>query len=80
MKAIRTRYHGATSTMDPRIVASVADEQGVIARETVPYDYDAKDPHRPAAEALVAKMGWRGELVDGGYAGDRYWVIVEGRP
>lgn len=71
MKAIRTRFHGATNFTGSRISAS--DEGG--NRVTIPYPHEfgpGEGAHRKAAEALCAKMHWTGEMIGGslhdGYA------------
>ena len=73
MKAIRTKYHGATDTRGSRISAS--DEDG--NRVTIPYPHELYElsgeaVHRKAAEALCEKMNWAGPMIGGalkdGYA------------
>jgi hypothetical protein len=73
MKAIMTKYFGATNFRGSRIKAY--DNSGNSV--TVPYDYEAaedEDVHRKAAEALRDKMGWTGELAGG--ATDKGYAFV----
>jgi len=75
MKAILTRYLGPTNSRGSRIVATAEGGH----RATVPYDYGARDPHAIAALALCQKLGWKGELVNGGLPnGDNVWVFTNG--
>lgn len=60
MRAILTRYYGATNTRGARIVASAGDR----VRLSVPYEH-AGHPHTAAAVALCRKMKWTGELTAG---------------
>ena len=78
MKAITTRYIGATERRPARILAS--DQDG--NRVTVPTDGDSPFPytdwHHAAAVALCHKMQWPGAetLVDGTIRGGMAWVFV----
>lgn len=76
-KAIKTQYKPVTNTQPSRIVASA--EGGL--RATVAYDhaYDAEENHRRAMLALVAKMGWKGDFVGGGFGTHYVWVDDDGR-
>lgn len=62
MKAIVTKYLGPTHSRGSRIVATAEGGH----RVTVPYDYGASDPHVVAALELARKVGWTGELIEGG--------------
>jgi len=62
MKAIVTKYLGATDYRGSRIVATAEGGH----RVTVRYDHGASDPHNIAAVALCKKLGWTGELIAGG--------------
>ncbi len=73
MKAIETRYHGATNTRGSRISAFDLDGN----RVTIAYDHAAKDPHRVAAEALRVKMNWPGRLVGGATKRGHVFVFVD---
>lgn len=70
MKAIVTKYHGATDFKGNRISASDLDDNRVYI--DYPHELSSEDAHRKAAEALRDKMGWAGELIGGaiksGYA------------
>lgn len=70
MKAIRTRYFGPTNVRGSRIIADDGDRN----RITVSYDHSSSNPHREAALALCAKMGWKGDLIEGGL-GDGYVYV-----
>lgn len=62
MKAITTRFKGATNSRGARIIAS--DQDG--NRVTVPYRYSGdRIEHWNAAHTLCEKMGWYGRLVCG---------------
>lgn len=73
MQAITTTYFGATNTKPAKIIARSAS--GI--RVSVSYDssLNADDMHRVAAEKLCAKLGWTGDLVQGGL-NDRSEVFV----
>lgn len=79
MKAIETKYLGATDRRGSRIVASDSDGN----RVTIPYPHEASGEacHRLAAEALRAKMGWAGKMISGatktGYA---FVFVANGQP
>ena len=64
MKAILTKYHGATDTRGARITASDCDGN----RCSVPYDHslNADGNHRAAAAELCLRFKWHGQLVSGG--------------
>jgi hypothetical protein len=63
MKAIQTTYKGPTNTRGSWIIASDCDGNKV----TIPYPYDLSGEavHRKAADALCAKMQWKGEMIGG---------------
>ena len=72
-QAIVTKYHGPTNTRGSRITATAS-----AGRVTVPYHYgmNSDDNHRAAAEALKAKMAWKGDLAAGALPGDTGAVFV----
>lgn len=76
-QAIETRYLGPTNTKGGRIKATAW--AGSI---TIGYNHalDTQDNHRAAANALIAKMDWRGPFAQGGnIKGDGYYFVnVEG--
>ena len=76
-QAIETRYLRATNVRGARIKATAW-----AGSVTVPYDYelDAADAHKAAADALIAKFGWKGTYAQGGNVkGDGYYFVnVEG--
>ena len=64
MKAIRTRYLGATNTRGSRIKAD--DGDGNTVTISYPHEFSGADVHAQAAIALCQKMGWRGMITAGG--------------
>ena len=72
MKAIFTKYHGATNFKGSRISAS--DEDGNRTYISYPYELSGEAVHRKAADALCAKMGWSGKLASGSHK--RGYVFV----
>jgi hypothetical protein len=76
MKAIRTKYHGATDTRGSRISAS--DEDGNRVSIPYPHELGGENCHRKAADALCAKMGWTGELIGGALKDGYAFVWVPG--
>ena len=59
MQAIVTKYLGPTNSRGSRFKAKCA-----AGSLTVSYDYrlNSEDNHKAAAEALRAKLGWKGSL------------------
>lgn len=73
MKAIVTKYHGYTDNRGSRISATAEGGNRVV----VPYDHSASNPHAQAALALCAKVGWEGDLIEGGLPnGDNVYVFA----
>ena len=62
MKAILTKYLGPTDRRGSRIKATDGDLNAI----TISYDDASSNPHRDAAIALCAKMGWHGLMAQGG--------------
>jgi len=63
MKAIVCKFLGPTDTKGARYKATAYGSS-----ITIGYDYEARtgaDAARKAAEALCAKNGWKGELIEG---------------
>ena len=75
MKAITTKYHGATNTKCSRISAS--DEDGNRVSISYPYGLSGETVHRQAADALCKKMNWTGKLVGGSVKSGYVFVFVE---
>ena len=73
MKAIKTKYHGATNTRGSRFSA----EAEGVARIYMPYDYElnAEENHRIVAEKLCDKYDWKGEIIGGGLKDCVVWVF-----
>lgn len=74
MKAISTRYHGPTNTRGSRISASDLDGN----RVSIPYPHELSGEavHRAAAEALMAKMQWTGQIIGGAVKHGYVFVFV----
>ncbi len=64
MKAITTKYKGASNYRGSRIVAADSDGN----RITIPYPYElsGEDVFKSAAVALCKKMSWSTDLLGGG--------------
>jgi hypothetical protein len=75
MKAITTKYHGATNTRGSKITAS--DEDGNRVTISYPYELSGEAVHRAAADALCAKMGWTGKLAGGSLKNGYVFVFVD---
>lgn len=75
MKAILTRYKGATDRRGSRIIATDSDNN----RMTIPYPHElnSEEAHRKAAEALRDKMKWNGKLTGGGLKNGYAWVFCD---
>ena len=75
MKAIETRFHGPTNVRGSRFSATDSDNN----RVTVSSDHalNSDENHRAAAEALKAKMGWKGEIIGGSTKRGMVWVFTE---
>ena len=73
MKAIQTKYMGPTNFRGSRIKATA---EGVSV--TVPYadELNSEEAHAVAAVALVRKMGWPGDLIQGGRPDGRGYCFV----
>ena len=75
MKAILTKYRGATDTRGSRIIAT-AEGGDRPHRLSIPYPHELSgaEVHAKAAIALRQKMGWKGSLVAGGLP-DGSWAF-----
>ena len=73
MKAIETKYLGATDTKPSRIKAFANGGNQI----TISYDHELNQgqAHRKAAQALADKMGWKGRLIGGGTANGYVFVF-----
>jgi len=74
MKAIRTRYYGATNTKGSKIIATDGDHNRVSI--SYPHELNHDEAHEKAAYTLMKKMGWGCELVGGGFNNDEFWVML----
>lgn len=72
MKAITTKYLGATNTRGARIVASDQDNNRVVI--PYPHELNTEQAHEAAAKALCLKMQWTGRLIAGSL--NRGYVFV----
>jgi len=78
MKAIQTRYLGATNFLGSRIKAWADGGCSV----TIPYPHELSGAavHAKAAATLCAKMGWHGNLVSGQLAnGDHVFCFRDSK-
>jgi hypothetical protein len=64
MKAIVTKYHGATNFRGARISATAEGVGRIYV--SYPHKLSGEDVHRLAAETLCKKYGWELPLVGGG--------------
>jgi hypothetical protein len=78
MKAITTKYHGATNYKPARMSASDMDGN----RITKSYDHDLNidSNHKDIAQQLCSKMGWTGTLTMGAIKGGYVHVFNSGIP
>ena len=80
MKAIRTYYIGASNTKPSRIVATTGEKgQRIIASYCSLEDTGSFTmAYGQMARRLCDKMGWKGELIGGGFPdGTRVWVFAD---
>jgi len=64
MKAIRVRYKGPTNYRGSRLIADDYDGHKV----TISFDYalSGEELYKKAAQALLDKMDWKGDIIGGG--------------
>ena len=74
MKAIRTRYYGATNFRGSRIVATDGDKNSISIG--YPHGLNTDEAHELAAYLLMQKMNWSNQLVGGGFSNDMYWTML----
>jgi hypothetical protein len=74
MKAITTKFLGATNTRGSRISASDSDGNRVTI--SYPHELSGEAVHRKAAEALCQKMHWSGPLAGGAVKTGYVFVFV----
>lgn len=73
--AIRTKYHGPTSTRGARI--SARGEGLPIKFYPWTYEKSVEDNHRQAAQVYASELEWPFEHYRGGWYGDLcYWVDI----
>jgi hypothetical protein len=63
--AILTKFLGPTNTKPARVKAYTANGQNLVIGY---HSAETSNPHREAAESLRDKMGWKGDLIEGGTA------------
>ena len=68
MKAITTKYIGATNTKPARIAATDGDKNRVVI--AYPHECDAQEAHQNAASVFIKEMGWHLE--------EGFWGFVTG--
>lgn len=79
MKAITTRYRGATDTKGAAIIARTEGNRS--ARVSYDHALDATGNHEAAARELARRLGWSGELVAGCLPdGKTYAHVFTGAP
>lgn len=76
MKAIITKYIGATDTRGSRIKAT--DEDGNSITIPYPHELSGEAVHAKAAVQLCRKMQWGGELIGGGVKNGYVFVFSTG--
>ena len=75
MKAIRTKFLGATNFKGSRIRASV---EGLSVTTSYDHALNIDDMHRKAAQALCDKRGWSKDFVSGTLSdGSMVHVFIE---
>lgn len=74
MKAIITKYHGATNFRGSRISAFDGDNRVVIP---YPHELNSEEAHRAAAQALCDKLKWTGKFISGGLKNGYAHVFIE---
>ncbi len=74
MKAIVTKYHGATDTRGSRISAKAEGLPSVSV--PYPHEFSGEEAHWQAVKALCAKMGWKGRMHAGGNVKDDGYTFV----
>lgn len=77
MKAISTRYIGATDRKPARILATDLDGNRISIAVDSDQPFPYNDMHRAAAVALCRKMGWPGaeRLIGGSVKVGMVWVF-----
>lgn len=73
VQAITTKYIGATNTRGSRIKATAAAGSITISCDD---SLNIERRHAKAAQALAAKLGWKGSYYQGGMPNDCGYVFV----
>lgn len=81
LKAIRTRFYGATNTRPRRVIASDADGHTFTLTDGMTDNVEGQyeSMHELAAKGLMTKMKWDNEIVGGGYGNEQFWVMMPKR-
>jgi hypothetical protein len=75
MKAIRTKYIGPSNVKGSRLSATTG-ERGQRLIMSWPSELNSGEAHARGARALADKMGWKTELIGGGFPdGTMVWVF-----
>lgn len=78
MKAIRTKYIGATNFKPSRIVAESGEKGQRVIASFGSLNSSDNVAHGMMARRLCDKMGWKGELIGGGFPdGTMVWVFAD---
>lgn len=77
-KAIKTKFHGSTTTKPGRISAEDSDGHRVYVTAQTAEAEHPKGSHARAALALCKKMNWTGRLIHGGFKDVEYFVFDQG--
>lgn len=75
MKAIATRFVGATDHRGSRIIATDGDNRLVLP---YPHELDGDAAHDAAAVAFCRKLKWTGRLARGGTKTGNVYVFTDG--
>ena len=78
MKAILTKFCGATNYRGARIIATDSDGNRVVIG--YPHELSGEAVHRKAAEALCFKMKWTGQMIGGATRNGYAFVLEDDKP
>ena len=74
--AIITKYIGPTNTKGGRIKATSGNGRFSV---TIDYPHEASYPYAEAAAALCRKLGWSGELIEGGTVNGSVFTFADSK-
>lgn len=72
--AIVTKYIGPTNTKGGRIKATTENGRFSV---TIGYPHESHHPYAEAAVALCRKLGWTGDLIEGGTTNGSVFVFAD---